>query len=180
MGPIEERRAAKRRKRRIPAAIEAEPLEVVALTDEAPSEAIEQPSIAPVSPTGLYEAENLVAYELTAESAPIEIREEPAPPPRRRPRDAEEEDALVPFAMSETITKLPDILSTISEHEIARLGDLERNRPTTSSAAPSLAGVIGFPWYPTSVMAWLWLSVGFGLLGFLLGPVVSGWADVAR
>ena len=180
MGPVEERRAKRRKRRKHPIADDTEPLEVAALIEEPSEELVEQTPHTPISPTGLYEAENLVAYELAAENAPREFKEEPAPPPRHRPLDAEEEDALVPFEMSETITKIPDVLSNIPEHQIARLGDLTRARPTTSSPAPSLAGVIGFPWYPTSVFAWLWLTLGCGVLGLTVGEVMRGWAGVTN
>ncbi len=115
------------------------------------------------SPTGILDEENADPYGVADPSQTAEPSEQD-PPARQRPLDPEEEEVRQGYGMSaESKTE------TVSRERPQR-GKLRRKKERRPAKPPgtAFAGVLGFPWYETSMAAWVWLSLGTVVLGFLL------------
>jgi len=130
-------------------------------------------SYIPQSPTGLLELENLVPYKLAGDKGPTKPKQEEQPHKRLRPLDPEEEDAQKPYEMADPPAPNPplsveQLLSTLPRSYAAQSA-----KQKGVSQGLSLGGVIAFPFYETSLGAFVWLSPGSGLFGLLAMQLVS-------
>ncbi len=118
-----------------------------------------------VSPTGLLEEENCDPYGLADDKAGTASQPEEPPSGQQRPLDPEEEDARCGYGTSE------------QDNPQARPEQPRRKKPRRKGGQRAVRkdppgglfwGVVGFPWYESSLGAWLWLSLGTTVLGGLL------------
>lgn len=126
-----------------------------------------EPVVAPgshKSPTGLLEETNAEPYGL-ADPAKPQPEELPA---SQRPLDPEEEEIRSGYQVAaEQRTKRGETARPSRKPLRRRVGQRSAKPPGSA-----FGGVIGFPWYATSLSAWAWLSVGAVVLGFLLVGLV--------
>jgi len=122
------------------------------------------------SPTGLLEEENCDPYGLANDKGPTQPQQEEQPAVPQRPLDPEEEEARRGYGTSEEEEK------DASPEPARRKKTRRKGAPRAGRKGPpgsSFGGVIGFPWYDTSLSAWVWLSLGTTLLGALLVGLVQ-------
>jgi hypothetical protein len=176
LGPLKERQPGKPALSRKPAASpRALHRKVVALDPWAdPEEEQPEPMARPQrhrSPTGVLDDENCDPYELADPSQPEPAQPE-APPPSAPPALApEQEDAHRGYGMSGEGEAKPEPGKELRRKGPRRRPGQRSGRAKSPPGSP-WAGVLGFPWYDTSLSAWLWLTLGSALLGGLvLGAV---------
>jgi hypothetical protein len=91
--------------------------------------------------------------------------DEPKKPTRRRPLDDEEKDALIPYMVNpvEEPADKPEPLS-----KMLRLPpDMDPELRKPPPPMDPIVGVLAFPWYATSMKAFVWLTLFQFTFGFL-------------
>jgi hypothetical protein len=126
------------------------------------------PARVPQSPTGMLDVENLAPYEVAKDTTPPEPRKSDPGPKRLRPLDPEEIEAQNPYAMAEPLPPNPVLTTDMFLAQVPRSYSELRSAEESPAALPTVVGVIAFPFYETSLVALLWLAVGFGVLGMLV------------
>jgi hypothetical protein len=185
LGPIAEANADAPNKDRSPAAVPP-PHRVVEVNDpwavpEVKRPEIKQPDATPqphTSATGMFEEENLVSFELAKDDAPLPapaVQDENARP--KRPLDAEEEDALQGFAVDGDALEEAEIEPDLPRPKRARRASGRYSTGKRTKPGPFFTSVLGFPFYTTTLGAWIWLSVGIGMLGVFLAMMLGFMPD---
>jgi hypothetical protein len=126
----------------------------------------------PQSPTGLLELENVAPYELARDNEPPQPRREP-PVQRLRKLDPEEEDAQIPYGMAEPPRPNPTVNTEALLQTLPRSFVEPDAQQQGDNQAPSLVSVIGFPFYSTTLVPWIILTCGFGVVGLLTMQLVQ-------
>ncbi len=133
-----------------------------------------EPVVAPHkhrSPTGLLDEENCDPYGLADAREAAAPPEEEQPPPRR-PLDPEEEDARRGYEVPEEQHK-PAVTKEPSRGRGPRRKGGPRPARKKSPPGSFFGGVLGFPWYETSLSAWAGYPWGAACWGFWSGERFS-------
>jgi hypothetical protein len=173
LGPIKASRPAKRPTPRKVAAKPARPRQPEAEGQDPWSvpDPDPEPVIAPGahrSPTGILDEENQEPYGLADPKQAAQPQPE-APQARQRPLDPEEEDARRGYGMAEGPKKDERKRDRTPRPRARRKGAQRPAKPPGSA----FAGVLGFPWYETSMGAWMWLSMGTLIMGLMLVGLIQ-------
>jgi hypothetical protein len=172
LGPLPSGKAARRRKGRRAAREAADwpPPPSSAVRDHNVVYDVEprQGSAIPKSPTGLLEVENLVPYELAGNNNPTPVNPEEKPLPRLRPLDPEEEDALKGYGLAELPPSQAGTSAALPIPSVVYAEPAKDWQPGAAPLQPTLAGALIFPWYESSLAAWLVLSFLAVVLGLLV------------
>jgi hypothetical protein len=131
------------------------------------------PGRIPQSPTGLLEVENLAPYELAADHSPPQPRQSEPQPKRLRPLDPEEIDSQNPYAMADAPPPNPALTTDMFLATLPRSYTQPTSHEEDGQASLSAVSVVAFPFYDTSLLALLWLSIGSGVLGLLVMELVQ-------
>jgi hypothetical protein len=172
LGPLTNNGRATRHQRGSPADSEAPLRPDIAMPGPARVEKANPLGHIPQSPTGLLDMDNLAPYELADPTGPILAREVD-PPKRLRPLDPEEEDARLGYAMAEPHLPNPKMNTDALLRTLPRTIQDKMATENAPQLAPTLASVICFPIYDTSLSALVWLSCGNGLLGLVVMQLLS-------
>jgi hypothetical protein len=109
---------------------------------------------------------------------PYEVSREPAAAtPEFRPVEEYDMDEMGPQVPQEKRTG-EGIVKQLDKPREQRRPRRKRLAPVQASAGPRWVwwqGVYSFPFYPTSLGAWAWLSVGFTVFGLCCGLVVANY-----